>query len=421
MQRNWSMMYLWRFVLLLCISLAVYYMSINPIQNFFPTFCQNANQCEKCPENAHSLKSSDNNFVSTKHTTAPAWKQIHLFSQARSGSSFAGQLFNQNPDIFYMFEPLYHAQQTFCNYTDCFSNALYKVLQLINREILFNIYTCNLNILENYIQPEPHNHLTDSFFRRSSSHALCSPPVCQLGNKEIMEEQPDENWCKEKCPILNLTLASMACQSRSHVSIKTVRIPHINDLRLLTQDPQLDLRIIHLVRDPRAILASRISAFTEQFSAWQIWNATDKQPHNMDLTQIKRTCQDMETSVDIGLKKPAWLQGRYLLVRYEDLAFNPEAKAKEIYKFLDLDIDNKVLTWLSRNTNDTSSTESVYSTSRNSKTTSESWRLHLGFDIVKTVQTLCNTTLDLLGYKTVQSEAELRNIELSLVLPRTFK
>lgn len=293
-------------------------------------------------------------------------------------------------------------------------------MQAVYRDLLFNLYTCDLNFLENYIQPEPQDHLTVSFFRRSSSHALCSPPVCQEGNKEVMEGQPDENWCHKKCQILNLTLASRVCRSKSHVSIKTVRIPQVSDLRLLTEDPRLDLRIIHLVRDPRAILASRIAAFTGQFIAWKIWNATDKQPHYVDLTQISRTCQDMEYSVNIGLKKPTWLHGRYLLVRYEDLALNPEAKAKEIYKFLDVEIDNKVLTWISQNTNATSSTKSKYSTSRDSKTTPESWRLHLGFDIVKTLQTLCNKTLALLGYKIVQSEVELRNIRNSLVEPKIF-
>ncbi|MCI4379109.1 hypothetical protein PGIGA_G00224270 [Pangasianodon gigas] len=406
---------------LVCLCLVVQYTAIRSIQDLFPRPCQDSRQCQKCPEKDHSWKSSyNNNSVPTKHTTVSARKHIHLFSQTRSGSSFAGQLFNQHPDIFYMYEPLYHAQQTFCNYSKCLWKPMDRVVQAVYRDLLFNLYTCDLNFLENYIQPEPQDHLTASFFRQTSSHALCSPPVCQEGDKEIMEGQPDESWCHKKCRILNLTLASMACQSRSHVSIKTVRIPQVSDLRLLTEDPRLDLRIIHLVRDPRAILASRITAFTDQFIAWKIWNATDRQPHYVDLTQITRTCQDMVYSVDIGLKKPAWLRGRYLLVRYEDLALNPEAKAKEIYKFLDLDIDNKVLTWISQNTNVTSSTSSKYSTSRDSKTTPESWRLNLGFDIVKTVQTLCNDTLALLGYKIVQSEVELRNIRNSLLEPRTF-
>ncbi|KAF4091696.1 hypothetical protein AMELA_G00039480 [Ameiurus melas] len=412
----------WKLVLLLVFfCLAVQYTALRSIQDFFPRPCQDFSQCQKCHEKDHSLKSSyKNNSVPTRSTTAPARRHIHLFSQTRSGSSFAGQLFNQHPDIFYMYEPLYHVQVSIFNYNKCLGKPTDRFVQGLYRDLLFNLYTCYFNVLENYIQPEPKDHLTTSFFRQASSHALCSPPICQEGKKEIMEGQPDESWCHKKCKILNLTLASMACHSRSHVAIKTVRIPQVSDLRILTEDPRLDLRIIHLVRDPRAILASRITAFTEQFLAWKIWNATDKQPHHVDLTQITRTCQDMVYSVDIGLKKPAWLQGRYLLVRYEDLAINPEGKAKEIYKFLDLDMDNKVITWISQNTNATSSRKSRYSTSRDSKTTPESWRLHLSFDIVKTVQTLCNNTLALLGYKIVHSEVELRNITNSLVDPRTF-
>lgn len=319
-----------------------------------------------------------------------------------------------------MFEPLYHAQQAFCNYNNCIWKPQDTIVQAVYRDLLVNLYTCNLNFLEGYIQPQPKDHLTASFFRRSSSYALCSPPVCQGENNKILEGKPDESWCHKKCQVLNLTLASMACQSRSHVCIKTVRFPQVSELRSLTEDPRINLIIIHLVRDPRAILASRISSFPDQFVAWKVWNATGKQPHNMDLTQIVKTCQDMESSVRIGLNKPAWLRGRYLLIRYEDLALNPEAKAKEIYKFLDLDIDKNVLTWISQNTNASSSTRSKYSTSRDSKTTSESWRLHLGFDIVQTVQTLCNNTLALLGYRIVQSEVELRNIQNSLVEPSIF-
>ncbi|XP_047678566.1 carbohydrate sulfotransferase 1-like isoform X2 [Tachysurus fulvidraco] len=409
----------WKFVLLLvCICLAVQYIAIHSIHNFLPGPYLDSNLCQQCSR--HSLESSYNNSVSSKNTIVPARKHILLFSQTRSGSSFTGQLFNQNPDIFYMYEPLYHTQQAICNYSECLWKPMDRIVEVVNRDLLFNLYTCDLHFLEGYIKPEPKYHLTASLFRQSASHALCSPPVCQNRNMEVMKVQPNESWCYRNCRVLNFTLASMACQLRRHVSIKTVRIPQISQLRLLTEDPRLDLRIVHLVRDPRAILASRITAFPSKYTAWKIWNATDKQPASVDLTQITKTCQDMEDSVNIGLEKPAWLHGRYLLVRYEDLALNPEAKAKEIYRFLDLDISNKVLEWISQNTNDTSKIKSVYSTKRDSKYASERWRLNLGFDIVKTVQKLCNNTLNLLGYKIVQSQVELRNMSNSLVEPETF-
>lgn len=355
-------------------------------------------------------------------------RHILLFATTRSGSSFTGQLFNQHPAIFYAFEPLYHVQQAFTNSSGRLRQALdRRALLGAYRDLLLNLYTCDLRFLENYIRPEPQDHVTGSFFRRSSSRALCSPPVCPEGGEgaSASGSQPDETWCPKKCGALNLTLASIACLSRGHVAIKTVRVPEVGDLRTLTEDPRLDLRIVHLVRDPRAILASRMMAFSEQFRAWKIWNATGRQPHYVDLAQITSTCRDMADSAETMLQRPAWLRGRYLLVRYEDLALNPKEKAQEIYRFVGLEMDESVHSWIAQNTNNsappTSEWNYKYSTTRDSKATAESWRLRLGFDIVRTLQTLCNDTLSLLGYRAVHSVADLRNMSNSLVEPRPFQ
>lgn len=353
-------------------------------------------------------------------------KHILLFATTRSGSSFTGQLLNQHSGIFYVFEPLYHVQQAFTNSSSRLRRTLdRRALLGAYRDLLLNLYTCDLHFMENYIRPEPQDHITSSFFRRSSSHALCSPPVCSEGADEAGLEPPDESWCPKKCGSLNLTLASMSCLSRGHIAIKTVRVPEVKDLRTLTEDPRLDLKIIHLVRDPRAILASRIMAFSDQFRAWKIWNSTGRQPRYVDLTQITSTCKDMAASAETGLQRPSWLHGRYLLVRYEDLAFKPKEKAAEIYRFVGVEMEDRVQTWIAKNTNSNVSSRSEwnyrYSTTRDSKVTAESWRLRLGFDIVRTVQNLCNNTLALLGYRQVHSAAELRNLSHSLVENRTFQ
>lgn len=351
-------------------------------------------------------------------------KHILLFATTRSGSSFTGQLLNQHPEIFYVFEPLFHVQQAFTNSSSRLRRSLdRRALLGAYRDLLLNLFTCDLHFMENYIRPEPQEHLTNSFFRRSSSHALCSPPVCSEGGEA--PSLPDEAWCPKKCRSLNLTLASMSCLSRGHVAIKTVRVPEVGDLRTLTEDPRLDLKIIHLVRDPRAILASRMMAFADQFRAWKIWNATGRQPRYVDLSQITGTCKDMLSSAETGLQKPAWLRGRYMPVRYEDLAFNPKEKAAEIYRFVGLEMEDRVRFWVEKNTNSSTTSPSEwnyrYSTSRDSRATAESWRLRLSFDVVRTVQSLCNNTLALLGYKQVQSAAQLRNLSHSLVENMTFE
>ncbi|XP_076841240.1 carbohydrate sulfotransferase 1 isoform X2 [Brachyhypopomus gauderio] len=409
----------WKIVILLTsVSLGVQYIVVRPLL-MVPKPCPRHTLYKESPGNAHTQMSfCKNSSVHTEAQIAAPQKHILLFSQTRTGSSFTGQLFNQHPEIFYMFEPLYHIQKIFSDGSSPKQQARDRALLGAYRDLLLNLYTCDLSFLEDYIQPEPKNHMTASFFRRSSSHALCSPPVC-LGASE-KEDRPEEVWCNRKCRTLNLTLASLACQSRSHVAIKTVRFPLVKDLRTLIEDPRLDLKIVHLVRDPRAVLASRMATFSDQYRSWKIWNATNHQPRHMDLSLINKMCKDMDHSVLTGLQNPDWLRGRYLLLRYEDLALNPEDKTKEIYKFLGLDLDPRVLTWIAQNTNSTNKWNYKFSTSRDSRTTLQRWRLQLSFDIVRSMQSLCSTSFALLGYRKVQSMAELRNTTLSLVEPIEF-
>ncbi|XP_026221799.1 carbohydrate sulfotransferase 1 [Anabas testudineus] len=408
----------WKTVLLLvCASLGVQYTAIRTLRDSLSGPCQGAYRCQtRHYRDSRWRALCDDSWVPVESPR----KHILLFATTRSGSSFTGQLLNQHSGVFYVFEPLYHVQQAFTNSSTRLRRTLdRRALLGAYRDLLLNLYTCDLHFMENYIRPEPQDHVTSSFFRRSSSHALCSPPVCLEGGDGAASDQPDETWCPKKCGALNLTLASVSCLSRGHVAIKTVRVPEVRDLRTLSEDPRLDLKIIHLVRDPRAILASRMMAFSDQFRAWKIWNATGRQPRYVDLSQITSTCKDMAASVETGMQRPVWLRGRYLLVRYEDLALNPTEKATEIYKFVGLEMEDRVQMWIAKNTNTNLSSPSEwnyrYSTTRDSRATAESWRLRLGFDIVRAVQNLCNNTLALLGYKQVHSAAELRNLSHSLV------
>ncbi|XP_034542022.1 carbohydrate sulfotransferase 1 [Notolabrus celidotus] len=414
----------WKTVLLLvCASLGVQYTAIRTLRDSLSGPCQGAYRCST----RHYRDSRWRSVCDDGWTVELPRKHILLFATTRSGSSFTGQLLNQHPEIFYVFEPLFHVQQAFTNSSSRLRRSLdRRALLGAYRDLLLNLYTCDLHFMENYIRPEPQDHLTNSFFRRSSSHALCSPPVCVEGSDAAASDLPDETWCPKKCGALNLTLASMSCLSRGHVAIKTVRVPEVGDLRTLTEDPRLDLKIIHLVRDPRAVLASRMVAFSDQFRAWKIWNATGRQPRYVDLSQITSTCKDMTASAETGLQKPAWLRGRYMPVRYEDLAFHPKEKAAEIYRFVGVEMEDRVRLWVEKNTNSNMTSPSSewnyrYSTTRDSRATAESWRLRLSFDIVRTVQNLCNDTLALLGYKQVQSAAELRNLSHSLVENMTFE
>lgn len=346
---------------------------------------------------------------------------ILILATTRSGSSFVGQLFNQHSDVFYLFEPLYHVQTTLIPRLAHSRNVADRRVMLgASRDLLRSLYNCDLYFLESYIKPMPSNHTTDKLFRRGASRALCSTPSCDaFGPGETNIEEGD---CVRKCASLNLTLAADSCREHRHVAIKTVRVPEVGDLRALVEDPRLNLKVIQLVRDPRGILSSRIETFRDTYRLWRIWRATGRKPYNLDLTQLTTVCDDFLSSVTTGMSRPSWLKGRYMLVRYEDLALNPLQRTKEIYDFLGLAMDKNVVDWIQNNTRGSNEllAKHKYGTVRDSAANAESWRLKLSYDIVDYTQTVCQQILQELGYKTVRSLEELKNMSVSLIEDKTF-
>ncbi|XP_067257690.1 carbohydrate sulfotransferase 3-like [Chanodichthys erythropterus] len=343
-------------------------------------------------------------------------KHILLLATTRTGSSFVGEFFNQQgSNMFYLFEPLWHVAHMLSVKMDG-TNA--TVAGPVYRDVLHQLFLCDFSLLEIFIKPPPKDHVTAALFRRYSSQSLCEESVCSPFVRNLFEQF---HCLERRCGPLNLTLASQSCMKKKHHAIKSVRVQQLETLRPLAEDPRLDMKFIQLVRDPRAVLASRMVAFSSEYTIWKRWAVDEDLPVDEDeVRKLKEYCDNIRMSAEIGLKQPPWLRGRYMLVRYEDIARFPMRKAAEMYGFIGIPFTTTVEKWILKNTQAFKNVSEVFSTQRNSSEHVDKWRFSIPFKLVQLVQKACGPTMTLFGYKFAENKDMLIDKSVSLIEERTF-
>ncbi|XP_019895872.2 carbohydrate sulfotransferase 6 isoform X2 [Esox lucius] len=338
--------------------------------------------------------------------------QVHvlLLSSWRSGSSFLGQAFSQHPSVFYLMEPSWHVWTTL-------QMPGARALRMAVRDLMRSVFQCDMSVMDSYT---PAQRNMSDLFMWSHSRALCSPPACPLTPRHLFS---NETVCKQKCDQPGLRAVEEACRSYSHVVLKEVRFFELESLYPLLQDPALDLRIIHLVRDPRAVARSR----EQSAKALVKDNALVLEQGNTLVadTQYRVMQEICRSHVRIHeramLKPPDFLRGRYKMVRYEDMVKDPLTEIERMYRFVGLEMTEMLQGWIYRVTHGKgkgTKKEAFQITSRNAADVSQAWRTTLSHDKVRRIQEVCKGAMSLLGYRTVGSEKEQKKLDLDLLNPR---
>ncbi|KAM6926083.1 carbohydrate sulfotransferase 6 [Lycodopsis pacificus] len=344
--------------------------------------------------------------------SAPSNGKVHvlLLSSWRSGSSFIGQVFSQHPSVFYLMEPAWHVWTKL-------PKPGARVLRMAVRDLLRSVFQCDFSVMEAYL---PENHNVSSLFMWSHSRALCSPPACPLTPRGQFSNQ---TRCSKTCGASGLQGVEEACGTYSHVVLKEVRFFELESLYPLLQDPSLDLRIIHLVRDPRAVVRSR----EESAKAFMSDSAIVLEQRSIPAAEVQyQVMQEIcRSHVRINeraiLKPPPFLKGRYKMVRYEDVARNPLEEITGLYEFVGLEATSQLEEWIYRVTHGKgkgSRKEAFDITSRNAADVSQAWRTMLPHNKVKRIQEVCKGAMSLLGYRTVNSEKEQKRLDIDLLVPQ---
>lgn len=149
---------------------------------------------------------------------------------------------------------------------------------------------------------------------------------------------------KLRCLPFSDSLLKKAWNTYKHTVIKilTSRVPDktIQSFRELFQrQNEYDVRLIHLIHNPRAVIYSRMKSVN--------WTKRAYRGSNFSL-DVHQLCDPIEQNVRMGLlDPPPWLKDRFKVVRYDDLAVNTVNIAWELYRFAGFDWSKGVDKWIS--------------------------------------------------------------------------
>ncbi|CDQ69290.1 unnamed protein product [Oncorhynchus mykiss] len=328
----------------------------------------------------------------------------HGRSDIRSGSSFFGELFNQNPEVFFLYEPMWHIWQKLYP-GDAVS------LQGAARDMLSSLYRCDLSVFQLYNSPGGKNFTSLGLFGATLNKVVCSYPLCSAYRKEVVG-MVDDKVCK-KCPPQSLRLLEEECLKYSTIVIKGVRILDVNVLAPLMEDPSLDVKVVHLVRDPRAVANSRIKSrhglIRENL---QVVRSRDPKLRRIPFVICDRTSRTLRTA----LNPPSWLKGKYMAVRYEDLVENPVKILRNIYRFANLTTNHDIESFALNMTGGSSSSSKPFIvSSRNATQAASAWRTVLSIQQIKQVEDYCHHSMAVLGYERVRTAGEAKDLSKSLL------
>ena len=306
----------------------------------------------------------------------PKRVNIIIMSFPRSGSSFLGEIFNQHPGVFYLFEPLGPLQKSLTQHSGLefdFSSPSYQKKAFQFLEDMMNCKFAS-GIFIRYLVPEV----------RKRTLALSSPPFCvQNGKSRVchkLTSQQLETVCKHNYSVFAAKILSPRI-SISHDEWNK------NFLQSCSSNGASKCKIIHLVRDPRAVIESlRSLNFFRQ----------SNEPKRELSWYAEKICHQMEFDVKIGKFVGTLLPDGYKLIRFEDLALNPLSVVSELYNFTGIEMLDTIKEWLHDST--TSRNGGPYSTSRDSKQVVANWRTEMSPGNKKIVESFCGRLLKKLNY-----------------------
>ena len=157
----------------------------------------------------------------------------------------------------------------------------------------------------------------------------------------------DANTSCVQPPLRSVAKTRLACQRVQLLLVKEIRL--VGELARLaaaltfTQPNTGSTAIIHLVRDPRPMLASQ-----KRLRWWGFGEMTSRR-RRLEMERVaKRTCEGMVADAAVGDALQRAGKIRYFLVRFEELTADLESTTLRLYAQLGLPLPHTTVEWMNR-------------------------------------------------------------------------
>ena len=312
---------------------------------------------------------------------------VIVLAQWRFGSSVIGEIFNQNPRVFFLYEPLWVVEQMVRMWR--IPGPFTRETYYYSTKLLHDIFQCKFNDkFTDFV------NITNHWGGRLRNNAICreSKDTCSI---------PDAEWLREVC-----------LKSEGHLVTKVIR-GDLGMIKPLVVNEDVNVKVIHLVRDPRGSMASRINYLyhIEQNELAHPKYAKSGRLKLLNLLtfehrhreSVEGMCQWLRENVFPPSQVPDWLKDRYHLLRYEDFAGDPTRVTSELYDFARLRLPVIVEEWVAKNTQASRSAEGTFDVQKNSSTLARQWMMDLSETEIGQVEAQCMDVMKTLGYLPYQT------------------
>ena len=209
----------------------------------------------------------------------------------------------------------------------------------------------------------------------------------------------------------NESLARTKCTEEGSMMVpKTIRYYNMSKMHRINEYGCEDFKVIHLVRDPRAVMNSRMTVFSELFDGNALLGM---RMENYKLGQFgydeaymtraaDHLCSHHLYNYKLGLNPPPWLKGRYKMVRFEDLADHPQHWTRELLHFIGVKYTAKYQEYVYNLTHlkDRGKIDNGwYGVERQTSEISNSWKEKLVEPHWRTIEKVCAEMMKAFDYK----------------------